>query len=287
MNLRLPILSLAFGLSLPTAFAYPPWIRPAYEGLIRYEQNYVFRINNPDYFHSIGGRSVGLPSRYFPENKPEFKLLTVELPVDEALIYGFDEIPAELKVTRGGKSYVKFLIHPESRDLYIDLIKKYGAKEEYTATSLSSYRSLVIWKADQPGSELMVKLSLNRKIGGVVRNLEGEWIQRANGASALVHTINPETLEQMGIGMIDEPASITPSEINGGMQIRRWPTDSPAKRRLIPMFSLGATTPVNTRLSQASPLLEEYIKRSGLSAQQFIEKHIIAPVTRQLAYLAV
>ena len=126
-----------------------------------------------------------------------------------------------------------------------------------------------------------MKLSLGARIGGLRRSL-GEF-HLASGViiSRVLDTISGADRRRLRFDWFAEPAGVVETRSGSGWLLRRLPAlmSDPASGDLMPAFSLIA--PHGDR----PPLLVTLIRRSSLSAEQFVVDHVLQPYVRTLAFL--
>ncbi|HWU41811.1 MAG TPA: hypothetical protein VN132_00195, partial [Bdellovibrio sp.] len=177
---------------------------------------------------------------YAPESKNVFTLTGLWIPESELNLFK-SEIPKNLQKVfmrkRGGVKQFLFFVHPESMDLYSDLLAKNYEREEYNAIATASSRSLLVWKDGQEDKPFIAKVSLNKKIGGITRTIldtESEHV-----------TLLSETLRHTNLGdrflYLDEVLSVLPKGLeNAGMIVRPLPLTFASGERFTyaPLFAL-------------------------------------------------
>ena len=244
------------------------------------EQMLNDRIEDTSEFASIV--TTNLEAEYMPENQPVFKLHTVLVPIEDLTILSTDSeenINNALIVIKDRKKFVKFFIHPKSVNLYADAFKNYQWTEEILSTPLSSHRSLVAWNPNSPTSPFGIKLSLDVKIGGAVRNLSEGQIEHAYIVSSLLKTLDKNNLKKRGIIFLDESINIIPKKVQYGFTLRDIPlpkTDS----KVIPMFSL-----YSKGINRQTPLLADIILKNKVSPQEYIRNKIIRPLIDKTLFM--
>ena len=244
---------------------------------IDYEQRLNDRVENKGVFASI--LESDLPHEYYPEQRPTFKIFNVDVPFSEAEVLKTGHAPDGVVIEKNGKKLVRFFIHPQSEKLFKKTLKKYKWRQDYWATPTSSHRSLIVWNPKTREAPFGVKTTLDATIGDNLRHLSRGQVERAAATSALINTLDAEELEKRGILFIDEPLGVYLKGFERGYAIRNLPA-LPKDIDLIPMFSLYS------KPFGSPPPIVEMVKASGMSAQEFAEKIIIAPLMKHAAYLA-
>lgn len=245
-----------------------------------WEQGLNDRVEDLNNFPDSIQDNNGISPEYLPERRPVFWIDTVEIPIEEARVLRTGKIPAQLFVNRGGRRYVRFFIHPESRKFFAKKLRKYKVKREYLATPTSSHRSLVIWNPDTKEPPLGVKVSLDVDIGGVRRLVSRGQIERAAAASALIKTIPEADLQRLKIRFFDEPVGVHPQGIDYGFSLRELALKLPEGVEIVPLFSLFS------KPARGPPPIVNLAKRSGLPILEFCRKAVIDPLVEQAVYLA-
>lgn len=246
---------------------------------LQLEQLLNDRIENTRLFSSINQNT--LPLKYYPESRPVFRLYHVDVPLEDLRVFSTGKVPEDLiYVEKEGKRYVRFFIHPKSKELFREALAKYEWwQQDYLATPTSSHRSLIAWDPKNPNKVFGVKTSLDAKIGETRRILSTSQIERAAASSALVNTFDKKAMEKEGIFWIDEPVGVELKSKQMGYAIRELVAPS-VGAELIPPFSIYSAPP------DGHPMVIGMVKKSGLGAKEFAEKFVIGPMTRQFMFLS-
>ncbi len=255
----------------------PEWLTE----MIHSEQWENQKIEDVTKFASIqDGNS--LPHQYWPETRPIFKMYTVDVPKENvvSLVKAGTDLD-QIEVIKGGRAYIRFFIHPFSKSLFETAFASYSWSEEYLATPLASFRSLIVWNPNTNETPLSLKVSLNATIGEVVRNLGKGQIERSFAVSALLGTIPKTSLAAEGIFFLDEPAGfyINEAGLKVGFSTREIPV-VPVGMELMPMFTLYS------KPAYGIPPIVRMLRSSGLSPKEFLEKTIIRRMVDHAAFLA-
>ncbi len=246
---------------------------------LQYEQLLNDRIENLVEFASINENT--LPFKYYPESRPVFRLWNVDVPEEKVRILATGKIPENLiYVEIEGKRFVRFFIHPKSRELFSEVLKDYEWRQDFLATPTSSHRSLIAWDPKAPEKAFGVKTSLDAIIGQSRRILSKEQVERASAVSALVNSLDKETLAKEGILFIDEPVGVLVNGKEMGYAVRELVAPVSSAHEFIPVFSLYSTP------ADGVPPIHTMLEKSGLSAREFTEKFLIEPMVRQYSYLS-
>jgi hypothetical protein len=223
--------------------------------------------------------------RLTPESRAIFAVESYWLPADEAHVFEADALPPELAAqflrTRDGTREVRYLVHPESRGA----IERSGVLHHATpgepllATATSSSRTLLTWDPANPAVPFFAKLSLDQKLYGLDRMINGAQVARSLGVERILarSTDLPRSFR-----WLPEVLGVMPhGPERGGMILRTIPADLlSGDRRLIPLFALGPAGPAGE-----APILARMIARSGKSAPDFVRDRIIRPFVREYVAL--
>ena len=254
---------------------------PQLSSLTVREQTLNDRVEDLSEFSSIVNDNQ-LNPLYLPEKQPVFPLKVLHLRPEDVDVYTVKGLPEEYLVRDPVTKeilFIRLFIHPESETLYADLMAKEDA-EKFLATPHSSHRSLVVKSAAVDALPFLMKVSLNVRIGAVIRTLEREHIKRSVGISAIFNSMNSEALAARGILFFDESSGVVPKKVNAGYSSRSWPKHVPQDAELIPMMSLYA------KPNGEESILERMIRESGRSAKDFLRQNIIDPLLEHSIYLA-
>jgi hypothetical protein len=230
---------------------------------------------------------IDVPRELWPDRSPTLQITTFLVPVGRLQIFDSTggEISKKYLVTINGKRYFKFLVHPLSLDFYEREFAGYSRIDELQATPLASHRSMVAWNTDSDVPDAtMIKVSLDRIVGGVRRILSRGQLERAFAVSTLLKEENITELNRMGIYLIDEPLNVIlksnhPDGRDSGFSIRETVTLNPDER-LVPMFSFYAQR--GRRISDFA----RAVKKLGISPRQFAFEQIMKPMIDHLFHMA-
>lgn len=144
-----------------------------------------------------------------PEARTVFPIKSIDIPVNELHVVdshsGGKILRNQILVEKNEKKYFRFFLHPESEELYMPLIKKYGAQELYLASATASTRGLLAWpKNPKDGAPLFLKLSLAKVQDGLGRIIPGWEVRRSIGISELAQRTSSETWMNSGASIIPE-----------------------------------------------------------------------------------
>lgn len=246
---------------------------------LQYEQLLNDRIENLNDFASI--KQNTLPFKYYPESRPVFRLWNVDVPEEKVRVLATGNVPKDIVyVVKDGKRYVRFFIHPKSRELFREALAEFEWRQDYLATPTSSHRSLIAWDPKNPAKAFGVKSTLDAVIGESHRVLSTSQIERASATSAMLQTMDKEKLAAEGILFIDEPVGVVLKGKEMGYAVRELVAPPSASHEFIPVFSLYSTPP------DGVPPIQAMLEKSGLSPREFAEKFVIEPMVRQFSYLS-
>jgi hypothetical protein len=254
-------------------YGLPRWLTK----LIDLEQRLNNRIKDTSKFFSVNDSD--LPKEYYPEERPVFSLLHVDVPAKEVSLLKTGKLPRGATVSVGNRTLVRFFVHPHSRHLYQDAFRNYEWNEEYWATPTSSHRSLIAWDPITEEAPFGVKTTLDSTIGGSLRHLSESQIERASASSALVNSLNAKVLGARGIIFIDEPIGVLLKSTECGYALRTM-TAPTGRAEFVPMFSLYSKPP------GSQSMIIDMIEKSGLSAKVFVDKYIMVPLIDHYSYLS-
>lgn len=193
-----------------------------------------------------------LPAQYLPENAPVFSPIVILLKEKDVKILGRREELIEkgllLETTSG--NYVKFFIHPASKNYYQELLKHSEAQfYNYLSTPSSSSRSL--FTMDKlVGKPFIVKTSIDLAMGGLdSRVLTEPMLIRSTIASQLYSKVHEQTKgllseSKMSWNFLPENVSVVPRLSGlklGGYTVRDIPLSLQKDKILLPVYSLIAS----------------------------------------------
>lgn len=214
---------------------------------------------------------------YRPESARFFPLSSVWVPSSE---WSAIEAPslldpsvrADLIKLDEGQTYYRLFVHPLSKSLYAPQIEKYGLQTEHLATPTSSVRSLLIQGTDKR-IPFFAKVSLDVRLGGSHRTLPEEEVIRSVGVSQYIS--QQKTLDP-GFEILPDALGIIPKDSKrAGQLIRPIPKSVLLGQSLpIPFFS------IYSRTDNEHSLIEEWAKKTGLSAEKFTEEYLLKPYAK-------
>jgi siderophore synthetase component len=148
-----------------------------------------------------------------------------------------------------------------------------------------------VWNPKTDEAPFGMKVSLDAKIGGTMRNLSQSQIERSAASSALINTFkNDPSLEKEGIIFQDEPFSVYLKDKKYGFSYRDLPPITSKETEVLPMFSLYSTSADGGDSPIIKMIRSEISKFPGRDkkevAKEFIEKTIIEPLSRHYTYLS-
>ncbi len=182
-------------------------------------------------------------------------------------------LPFLKRITQQG-TYYRFFVHPESTELYKDLIEASTSAPSVCATPTSSYRTLLVWNPEENFLPFFAKLSVDKVIGGEVRRVFAIDTKLATGVSKIL--ADSKRLHPQGFDYLPEVLSVMPKSVEAGMLIRPIPeTVLQHNRHLIPLFALYGTA-----RDGSNPYLVTMLQRSKISSKQFIIERLLRPFAR-------
>lgn len=221
--------------------------------------------------------------KYKPENGQVFEVKSYWVAKDLLKTFESHLISQGMKElfykNENGKESVLLLVHPESESFYANFLKAAQRGPRFWGTSTSSSRTLLMWPDAHPEKAFFGKLSLNKKIGGVVRTIPKGEAARSVGTTDVL-SANRSALPD-SFTFMPETLSVIPKDFDrGAMIVREIPEDvASGKDHFVPLFSLYADR------GDKPPLLAEMIAKSGKDPEEFIREKVIAPFIRQWAEL--
>ena len=195
-------------------------------------------------------------------------------------------LPRDLKQlftrTQGGKKQVRLLVHPESEVFYKGFLRGAARGSDFLASATASSRTMLVWKKGHAAQPFFAKVSLDKKIGGVVRTVPKGEVARSVGVNNVLQADRRGLPRSMGF--LPEVFGVMPKGMErGGMIIRAIPKEiTSGQIRVVPLFSLYAKRP-----GGKPPLLVEMIRNSGMTAEAFVRERIVRPFARQWLELAI
>ena len=250
-----------------------------------YNERYLLdRSRDPE---SIYPDTEQLDPRYSPEGGQIFNVkgFWIEERFLDSFAASSDNYTRKFIKSVGGKTYYLFLIHPQSETFYTEFLQRSGktlSKPDrlFWAAPTASSRALIAWEENKESSPFYVKLSLAIRIGNADRTIKAEEIARSVGHTMVLNLMNQN---QKKLDYFEEPLGIAPKGMaRGGMLVREMPADMlSGDVEYIPLFSLYSEP------KDATPILVDMIRRSGLSPQEFITQKIMAPFAKQWIDLAI
>ncbi len=229
---------------------------------------------------------------YLPESAHYFPLRSIWVPASVANSYHVPHPPqgaststhyrAVMTRRHAGRDYVRFLVHPQSEQLYHDLLaaqtptsRQLGLfdGDPLEGTPTSSIRTLLVRRPSQPDQPLFfVKLSLDATISGLNRTITGNEVVSSIGQYAYWQALEP--LLKSPLMAIPEVLSFIPAQSDqGGQIIRLIPPDVQAGRTtLIPLFSLH-----HRENAHGEMLVQQLARAHSIRPEQFVVRYIIKP----------
>jgi len=237
-----------------------------------YEQKHMSLSVDPTRINMGTGNKQDL--HYAPENGNVFDLKSYWVKADDLHVFESEVIDEKIRKTmfmeKDGVKFVRFFVHPESESLYENLLKNADSAGSYHATATSSSRSLLVWRENE--TPFIAKVSLNKEVSAVVRNIPKSEISRSIGTNNTLLT-SKDQLPKNFDWMQESLATIPKGMERGGLIIRELPHGlAEGTRTVIPLFALyGGNS------ARGPPLLAKMIKQSGEPASVFIKNRILDP----------
>lgn len=225
-------------------------------------------------------------ARYAPEQGAVFNVKSYWLDSDAASSFRGKGLSKSLRKTlsrfKNGRKQVRLLVHPESEKFYRGVLKNAVRSNDFKATATSSSRSLLVWTPGKEKDAFFAKLSLDAKIGGVVRTIPKGEVARSVGINNLLKA--DRAALPAGFKTINEVFGVMPNGLErGGMLVREIPKEvRRGQARYVPLFALYSQPNPGQ-----PPLLADMIARSGLGGEEFIQAKILRPFIAQWLALAI
>lgn len=241
-----------------------------------YETFYLSRVVNAG---KLASPKLGNQDPYYkPEARNVFDLTGIWINAEDLTVYrskafnGF--LQQSFERQRDGKKQYLLLIHPESIDLYAELLQKYDEKETFRAVATASSRSLLAWRPGQEEDAFIAKVSLAKMVGGSQREIKGREAARSVGISQTLE--GTENLPTSAIFML-EPFSLIPKGMEiGAMILRRFPKEFFEKdTQFLPLFALYGD-------ELKGPLLR-LIQNSSLPVRETVKEQFLRPFAKMWA----
>jgi len=259
-------------------------LEPRTRRWIDFEQTLNERLHNDAVYPPIDQRSNTVRQHLYPERRATWNQTVVWIPDGLARRYG--PLDATLRRALGVRpraGLAPLFLHPQPLNAHGRLFRTYGGQPVpgLTATSTSSYRSVVAWRQNGAGSPAILKLSIGAVIGRIHRALRENQVARGVVISSLFDTIPESDRERLGLDWFAEPAGMAETASRHGWLVRRLPRllSEPGTTSLLPAFSLIS------RRGTRAPILVDLIKRSRRRAEAYVMDCLLAPYVSALAYL--
>jgi hypothetical protein len=222
-----------------------------------------------------------LAPEFWPERGPVFWLPEFEAPKQQFRLWQnpLGSLPGYLSETL---SYTySYLVHPFTVEYFLNrgLTGARWKEPRFLATPLASHRSLLVWDPRGNRPPFAVKVSLNRWIGGLNRNLRQKEIRRSVGISTLLAGIPQTALARQGIRLLDDPIGLLPRQTNAGLLVREIPENLGRGEEIVPVFSLLASR------AGGRPRIVELVAASGLEPTAWVDEFILRPLIYQAYFL--
>jgi hypothetical protein len=215
---------------------------------------------------------------FHPQNFFPFKIKGIWLPVSEGTLYSTLNQTSDCPLikTENNRELILFLIHPESEALYSNLLKAHKDQIiSVSALSLSSIRSVLIAfpNAENTFIPVMIKLTLNKKSGGVLRVLTERTCRLSVGNSGIFS--QKLATKNLSFTIFEEPLAFIPKGHDAGMIYRQLPTFLKSKcpdKKMIYPIPLFALLSVKNR-----DLFREIVRVNGGTVTQFLRNSLLLP----------
>ncbi len=219
--------------------------------------------------------------KYLPEAKIVFDLLGVWMPTNQLHVFksesGINFNSQFERKNANGESESLFLIHPESLDLYKPFLNLGFETTYFRAAATSSSRSLLVWRKGLESKPFIAKVSLNKFIAEVDRNVKGAETAKSIGISATLEGSN--NLPKNFLYMKESFSAIPKGMARGGMILREFPDEMiHSETYFIPLFALyGESKP---------GFLLTMIQSSDQPVETILREQILNPFAKIWSQLA-
>src|SRR5688500_9752453 len=126
-------------------------------------------------------------AEYAPEAARTFRVKSYWIDQGDVRVFTAPDLSRDLasRFTRavGGRRQVRFLVHPESSAYFADLVREAEPAGDLMARATASSRTLVVWEPGHAERPIFAKVSLDRRIAGVVRTIPAGEVARSVGIS--------------------------------------------------------------------------------------------------------
>jgi hypothetical protein len=196
---------------------------------------------------------------------------------------GQSRIAASLERSYNGQKQILLMVHPESFDFYRPFLTDHSGVETFIATPTASSRSMLVWKEGNEQSPFILKASLDRQIGNIVRLIDNTEIAKSSGMDLILDNAQKEFTNDMQF--VRETAGVVPTGMSaGGFIIREFPPEmlnAKSSTSQAPLFALYGTSEKSKQ-----PMLLGLIHTSHQRADVYVSEKIIKPLARQWTQLA-
>lgn len=236
--------------------------------------------------------------QYQPEARKTIRVNYIEIPVSDLHVVdsGLEAraIRRQVFVTRGGKKFMRFFVHPESEGLYKPLIEKYGFAGYFNAAATASTRSMLMWDPKTKAKPFFAKLSLD-KVQDVLGRAISDWeVRRSVAITKLARETGQSTWKKHRTHIIPEVfGAYVPEEYRMGTYIDKSQgtiyqhglifrdASFIEDGNVYPAFSL-----FSEREGGKEPLIVEWWKKSGMTWKEFIKERFFRPLGDSVNYMS-
>ena len=229
---------------------------------------------------------VNLPKEYDPARGEMFDLVTLQIPLDELPVYRAsndltDDARAFLFIEKGGRTYLRFFIHPAEVESYHELIERYPKdSERWLGIPTSVHGDIIVVNAKYPEARTGIELSLVHGFNGInPRIIDSAQVKQAVVISDLLAEIRKRAGETIaGTSKTweffpESFAAAAPLGHSGGFIFRDLSSLSIDQFIVIPMATLVA------KREFTEPWLNEIFRYSGHPNKvDFIWEEMLAPL---------
>lgn len=256
--------------TLPKAFAETMYLEKAAN---------LHALQSPD-LKSLGDFA---PSEFTTFKVPYIPIPESEMEFSHLSDYANQATQELVRFKRGGRTFVRFFVHPNYVNAYADLIERFGIVYQYEAMTTSSPRSLIVVDPAAREHVHWVKVSIHKEIDGSVRINTDKKARRAIIMSEAIAAVPEAAMKKYGLKFMLEPAALQPKGKLASTIFREVAPEllRPARNtKWIPAFILQNTG------DAAVPdfNIKDMSRVAGVRPLEFVTDFIIRPLLR--SYLA-
>ncbi len=247
-----------------------------------------------------------VPARYQPGPGVEFDVPYAWVPISELGLAdsgsGSPALRGEILREIQGQTHFRFLIHPESLELYQPLLARFPIAGSFRGIPTASTRTLYVWDpTNDKAPGFFAKLSLNRTQLGLGRVVPDWEIRRSVAVTQLTQTEDARYWKDIGASVVPDfigawanPGLAKPAYIDAiqnavfrhGVIYRDASFIENAGLELYPLFSLASRTAKSA--GKAPAFVQKWLDTKGSTNEtfaQFSERWLISPIVQKTAPL--